>query len=221
MSGLRAWLWWPAFVAGFCVPLALGACEGLQDRRTDDLSIAAASPSPAPLSEEERRRAVAIAERGAETARLLAAGRSVLADVELVRDKSLEEAGRPDRLAMVTHYRYAGDLTIQTLVNITSEQVLEVRTAEHRATPLSVDEVERAKTLALEDPNVRAALTVPVERIVVEPLLISAGSPDDPLFGRRVVRLLFKVGRDYLAQPVVLVDLTSERVIVEPAQRSR
>ena len=220
MSGFRTVPSWPAYVAGFCVALVLVACEGLQDRRAEDLSIPTLAPSPAPLSEDEQRRAVAIAERGAETARLLAVDRSVLSDVELVRDKSLEEAGRPDRLALVTHYRYPGDLTIETLVNITREQVLEVRTAEHRPTPLAVDEVERAKTLAFENPDVRAALPVPVERIVVEPLLTSAGSPDDPLFGRRVVRLLFKVGRDYLAQPVVLVDLTGERVIVEPAQRS-
>jgi Cu2+-containing amine oxidase len=220
MSGFRPVPSWRAYVAGFCVSWVLGACEGPQDRRTEDLSVAALAPSPAPLSEAEQRRAVAIAERGPETARLLAAGRSVVADVELVRDKSLEEAGRPDRLALVTHYRYPGDLTIQTLVNVTREQVLEVRTAEHRPTPLAVDEVARAKTLAFDDPDVRAALTVPLERIVVEPLLTSAGSPDDPLFGRRVVRLLFKVGRDYLAQPVVLVDLTSERVIVEPAPRA-
>jgi Cu2+-containing amine oxidase len=220
MSGFRAWPSWPALVAGLCVPWILLACEGLQDRRTDDLSIEALAPSPEPLSEEEQRRAVAIAERGPDTARLMAAGRSVVADVELVRDKNLEEARRDDRLASVTHYRYEGDLTIETLVNITDEQVLEVRTAEHRPTPLTVEEVDRAKSLAFDDPNVRAALTVPVERIVVEPLLTSAGSADDPLFGRRLVRLLFKVGRDYLAQPVVLVDLTSERVIVEPPQRS-
>ena len=61
--------------------------------------------------------------------------------------------------------------------------MLEVRTAEHRATPLAVDEVERAKTLAFDDPDVRAGLTVPIERIVVEPLLTSAGSPDDPCSG--------------------------------------
>jgi Cu2+-containing amine oxidase len=220
MSGLRKRPWWPAFIAGVCVPLVLGACAGLGERPTDDPTIAALPPSPAPLSDEERQRAVAIAERSAETARLLEAGRSVLADVELVRDKTLEEAGRPDRLALVTHYRYEGDLTIETLVNVTRGRVLEVRTAEHRATPLSAGEVERAKTLAFDDPNVRAALDVPAERILVEPLLTSAGSPDDPLFGHRVVRLLFMVDRDYLAQPIVLVDLTDERVIVEPAQRS-
>ena len=220
MSPFRMWPWRPALVAGLWVPWILVACEGMQDRRTDDLSIEALAPSPSPLSEEEQRRAVAIAERGTETARFLAAGRNVVADVELVRDKALEEAGRQDRLASVTHYRYAGDLTIQTLVNITDEQVLDVRTAEHRPTPLTVEEVERAKSLAFDDPDVRSALPVPVERIVAEPLLTTAGSPDDPLFGRRVVRLLFKVGRDYLAQPVVLVDLTSERVIVEPPQRS-
>lgn len=220
MSGFKNWPYWPALVVGFCIPLVLAACEGLRDRPADDPTLAAFPPSPVPLSEDEQQRAVAIAERSAETARLLEAGRSVLTEVELIRDKSLEEAARPDRLAMVTHYRYEGDLTIETLVNITAEQVLEVRTAEHRATPLSVGELERARTLAFDDPNVRAALGVPAERIVVEPLLTSAGSPDDPLFGHRVVRLLFRVGRDYLAQPVILVDLTEERVIIEPAQRS-
>lgn len=67
-------------------------------------------------------------------------------------------------------------------------------------------------------PTCRAlALGGRVNEVVVEALVVRTSSRRDPLFGRRVVCLLFRIGRAYEREPVVLVDLTAERLMVDPA----
>ena len=64
-----------------------------------------------------------------------------------------------------------------------------------------------------------AALSRALERwrgeLQVEAIQSRAASETDPLFGHRVVRLLFRVRRGWLDDPVVHVDLTAGRVLVE------
>jgi hypothetical protein len=46
--------------------------------------------------------------------------------------------------------------------------------------------------------------------------MVFGPAPDQPLYGRRVVLVQFKVGEDYLSLPqVVIADLTESRVILE------
>ena len=52
-------------------------------------------------------------------------------------------------------------------------------------------------------------------QVVVEGRPIQAASPQEPLFGHRVVHLLLRHGPDYLNSPRVLVDLTNETVQIE------
>lgn len=208
----RAVLLWT--VTALLLPLA--SCAALQGEAGPVEVPALPTPPPLALDETEQRRAGEIAERNANVAALLRPGPSYLTSVDLVRDKEAEERGAAARLALVTHYSYDGDLTVETLVDLTRGEVVEVRSASNQPTPLSTAEFERATELALDDPQVREQLPVPREQITVEPLLTRAASPDDPLFGHRIARLLFKVGRDYLSAPEVHVDLTDERVIVGP-----
>ena len=71
-----------------------------------------------------------------------------------------------------------------------------------------------AERLALADERVKALLGHR-PGLVVEQMVIRGTPPGSPGHGQRIVRLLFKVGRDYLSRPVVFVDLTEASVSIE------
>jgi len=116
----------------------------------------------------------------------------------------------------VTHYRYEGDLAILTVVNLSQRAVVSVEARPHLPVGLAQAEFERAKELALADEAVKKALGPNASKVVVEALVIRAIAEKDPYFGRRVVRLLFKLGAGYLSEPIVNVDLTAGRVEILP-----
>jgi hypothetical protein len=155
---------------------------------------------------------------GALRQRALVRGRLYLSGMELLRDKAEEAKAEPQRQALVIHYRYDGDLTILTSVNLTREAVVAVDTARGIPAPLAEEEFARARELAMADPRVARSLRGDPGRLVVERLLSRSSDPRDPLFGHRLVRLLFRYGPDYVSDPVVTVDLTTGTVLVEPAK---
>lgn len=167
------------------------------------------------LTASERSAASELAQKALERARLRTPGPLYLVGTELLRDKRAEERGVFDRQAMVTHYRYDGDLTILTRVNVTRGEVERIDTVPHLPAALAPEEFRRAKDLALADVRVQRALARFGE-VTIEPLAIRTASRDDPIFGHRLVRLLFRKGPDYLREPVVVVDLTTAQVILEP-----
>lgn len=134
---------------------------------------------------------------------------------ELHRVKSEEGTSSNERHAIARHFRYEGNLTILTYVNLSSKKVLNVESIAHVPARLSVEEFEIAKGLALSDERVRKQLGTDSDKIDIEPLVFHSSSPEDPMFGRRAVRLLFRIERDYLSAPVVVVDLTDRKVIIE------
>ena len=160
---------------------------------------------PAALS----RRARDLTERAAAPRRLLE-GRSIYITTEKLRVKADNgEEGRP--LYQVTHYRYADDTAIVSVVDLERGEVLSQREVPHLPVMLTVEELAQARELALAQPAVREALAR-YPNVTVEPLLVRVGQDRDPWFGHRVVRLLFRVNRDYLTRPIVYVDLTTSRV---------
>jgi hypothetical protein len=178
-----------------------------------------AQASTAELGPAERQAAADLAAQAVERAGLRTGAPLVLAQVELFRDKDAEARGTLDRMALVTHYRY-DDTAILTRVDLTRRAVVAVEAIPHLAVSLSTEEFERAKTLALSDAAVKAALA-PYGELAVEALVVRATAATDPLFGHRVVRLLFRRGRDYLHEPLVLVDLTASRVTIETSKPGR
>lgn len=174
-----------------------------------------ARTADAPLTREERRSAEALAEAALHRRGLRGGGRLPRVDADLYRDKEAERAGEETRKAMVTHYRYDDDTAIVSVLDLIRREVVRVEEIPHLPVPLSEEEFERARELALSDRSVRSALPDGGEPPVVEALVVRAESPDDPIFGRRVVRLLFRQGADYLREPAVTVDLTDEQVRVE------
>jgi len=168
---------------------------------------------PAPLTAAETQAAASIALRALETNNLRGSGPLFFVHAEMLHDKAAPNARR----ALVEHYRYDGDLTITTLVDLGAQRVVAQRTAAHVPTPLSREEFEQARASALGDSRVSGLLAAHRnEQVDVEPMMTFTTSPDDPFFGHRVVRLLFRVGRDYLHTPLVFVDLTDNgRVLIQ------
>lgn len=141
--------------------------------------------------------------------------RVVYVGTELTRLKT-EDGGDPQgKHYVVIHYRYDNDAAIHSLVSVDDGTVLDQQEAPHLPTSLAQEELDRASTLALGDGRVREALGSDVERVEIEPLVIRPASKEDPWFGRRVVQLLFRVGRDYRHSPRTVVDLTNDAVLVE------
>jgi hypothetical protein len=151
---------------------------------------------------------------------VIAEPRTAFIGVDLVRRKG--DRGRD--LApyyRVQHYRYADDTTITSLVDLETGRVAEQVEARHAPVRLGDAELAEARSLALADRRVAAAVGRYMEQLLVEPLLVRTSDPNDPWYARRVVRLLFRVGADYLTEPVVYVDLTGREVIIHEAHRPR
>lgn len=163
----------------------------------------------------ERQAAISLAERALTQRGLRTSGPLYLISVELLNGK--DDEGTQDRKAIVTHYRYDGDLTILTFVNLARGQVSRVDSVAHLPTQLSLEEFTTARNLGLADARVRTALGPYLSSATVEAMNIRATQTQDPIFGHRVVRLLFRVGQDYLIEPYVNVDLTSAKVVVREA----
>jgi hypothetical protein len=177
------------------------------------VSVGSAQDTLTP-SEREEARAVAdsaLVRRGGP----LAQRRVFTVDVELFRDKEREEAGQVTRQAVVTHYQYDGDRAILTYVDLRARQIFLQETIPHLPVPLAPEELAEAKQLALADSGVARALAPYRQRLVVEPLVVRTTDPADPLSGQRVVRLLFRVGADYLRRPIVTVNLSTRSVAVD------
>jgi hypothetical protein len=173
------------------------------------------------LTPEEEKKAMAIAEEAVKEKRLFTVDKMYVVEIQLYRDKEAYEKGIQERQALVTHYRYDGDLAILTTVNLTRGTVMSLETVPHLPTPLAQAEFDRAKSLALRHPEVKQMLAPYENRLTIEALVTRASSIEDPLYGHRVVTLLFRVGQDYLSTAFVMVDLTTDAVMIEKRRAPR
>ena len=162
----------------------------------------------------------------AEKARLLAENQSLLATTlqndrvvyvgtDKIRLKTLDGMDDSIQTYQVIHYRYNDDTTINSLVNLDEGLVVEQKEIPNFPAPLAQSELDLARDLALEDKRIRSALGKDIDHVKVEALVIRAASEQDPWFGRRVVQLLFRIGRDYRHNPRVVVDLTNNIVYLD------
>lgn len=166
---------------------------------------------PFELSAAEVRQARQLAESGFASVH----GKTVFVTIQLLPDT---RAGTEQRQVQVTHYRYEGDLTVYTYVDLVAGQVMDVETRPHAPTALAVEEKTRAEGLASADPRLAglfaAHANLRVEMRPTQPL-----TSQHPLFGHRLALLAFGVGDGYLDGPNVLVDLTTGQVHVEQTAR--
>lgn len=200
----------PRYVGiALCVVTVAWACEARGQETTDDAAAAAFS-----LTRAEVDRAREIAERSIVSSALRAEGPlyHVGSELELAKRAGTET---PARLAYVVHYRYAGDLRIETVVDLASGRVVRQEATPHQPTRLAAEEVRRVSELVLAQPRVREAVGRQITATEVIPMVFSP-PPGTPLFGKRAVLVQLRQGDRFLNLPfVVYVDLTGSQVILE------
>lgn len=192
-----------AFLA--LLPLACARLEGSDEQD--------ARP-PFELSADEIRLARELAERHLDIPQNPASpmDRVVFAKIDLLPDS---QAVTNQRQVIVQHYRYRGDATILTTIDLNRLEVLGVETIAHFPTALAREELDRAERMARADVRLRPIFEMPNLPLRVEGRPIQFAFPHEPLFGHRVVHLLLRDGNSYLNRPRVLIDLSTEAVLVD------
>jgi hypothetical protein len=183
------------------VPIACGQASG------DPVS---AAHYPFQLTSEEIALARGLAEKDLIVDSLPSGPRMVFVKVDLLPPGPEDST---ELLVMVHHYQYHTDLTVFTMIDLTSRQVLSREFHEHYPTALAVSEAERAMQLARADERLQSVLGPTSTHLEVRPLQYA--DPHEPLFGHRVAHVLLGQNGNYLASPRVLVDLTTETVHLE------
>jgi hypothetical protein len=199
----RFYQYLPVFLA-----LAPAACSRLHGNEESEV------PPPYELSSAEIRLARDLAERDLHIPEhpLSSFDRIVFTKIDLLPDS---RAGTGQRQVMVQHYRYRDDAVILTAVDLNNREVLSVETALHFPTAFAPEELARAEQMARRDERLQPVFDMPGRTLLVQGRPIQAANADEPLFGHRVVHLLLRHGADYLSTPRVLVDLTTETVLIE------
>lgn len=164
------------------------------------------------LTAEETDRARALAEMHYLTGSPEAGGRSYFVSQHLEIAK--EGDNEAIRLAHVVQYRYAGNLTIETVVNLQTNTVAHQLVSDNRPSRLAPEEVEMVRELVAGHPKVQPYLDG-YEDIDIMPMVFSP-PPRTELFGKRAVMAHLQQGQDFLETDfIIYVDLTNERVILE------
>jgi hypothetical protein len=179
------------------------------------LKVAAAA---APLKADERALAIRLAEETLRASKLLPDKKTFLTEAKTHRNTEAEQKGLFERHALLTYYKYAGDLGILVYINLVRQRVIKVDKLPHFPAGIAPEELQRAREMVLNDPQLGPLLNPYGNRLTVEALLTSNPQPKDSRFGHRLFYLIFRVGPRYLtAQGEVLADLTTETVMVSPA----
>jgi hypothetical protein len=151
-----------------------------------------------------------LAERDLPSTTLSSGPKIVFIKIDLLPDSQAESG---QRLVMVHHYRYWNDQTIFTMVDLRSQEVLKQEFVAHFPSALAAEEVQRALQLAHADERLRHFFELIPTEFDARPIQFAAAQEN--FFGHRVVHVLMRQDGNYLANPRVLVDLTTETVHVE------
>jgi len=168
-----------------------------------------------PLTAEERKDAERLA-RSDERVRELLGERGRLSYVEFLPIKPADEAATTiPRHAEVVFSRLDADYGVRAVVALESNSVVSADRVNGDNVPLTETDLEEAREIALQSAEVRSAVGTRMEQAKVEGLRILATDEKDPCFHRRCLRLMFKVGNDYLSEPIVIVNLSTNSVILD------
>ena len=137
-------------------------------------------------------------------------GKVVLTSTQVVLDSGTTP---PERIAIVTYYRYDGNLGIVLDLDLKKKAVTSVQEHAHMPTSLTAEEIAEAEELARTNADVQKALAKykHLDKIEVDTIVAQIISPEVPGYHHRVARLFFRDSkRNYLQLvPMVDVDLTT------------
>jgi hypothetical protein len=140
-------------------------------------------------------------------------GKIVLANTQVVLDSG---TAPPLRIAILTYYRYDGNVGILVTVDLKSKSVTAVEEHPDMPTPLTLEEIAEAEKIARANPQVDKALAryKHLDKIEVDTTVAFIISPEVPGYHHRVARLLFRDSKRHYLQlvPMVDVDLTTGEV---------
>src|SRR6266853_3044210 len=133
-----------------------------------------------------------------------------------------------DRHAEVL-FRREGEVGVRAVVNLSKRSLVAAERMASMELPLTPEDISQAAKLALEDAELRKALGDEVkgysaaaespgtraQQFAITGLRRFSKGEDDPCTRHRCVQLMFRRGRDYLADTTVWVDLTERHVSVE------
>lgn len=133
-----------------------------------------------------------------------------------------------DRHAEVL-FRREDETGVRAIVNLSKKSVLSSDRVSSMELPLIAEDIGQAAKLALANDELRgllaedlknyaAAAEAPgtrTQRYAISGLRLFSKGDDDPCTKHRCVQLMFRRGRDYLADVIVWVDLTEHHVYVE------
>jgi hypothetical protein len=172
-----------------------------------------------PLTPEERREAERIARADERVRKLLGPGGRVNY-VEFLALKSGSDSDEPSPHAEVLLLRDDAQYGVRALVQLGEKRaVVSVQRVEESTVPMTEIELQSAARLAAENAEVRAVLGTQLADLQVEGLRIFTNDKRDPCFAQRCVRLLYRMGRDYVSDPIVIVNLSKPTVLVERRKR--
>lgn len=164
-----------------------------------------------PLSSTEKRDAVTLA---MEHDAIASASRIQVIGVALYTDKSFKDLADWPRMAEVWVYDYATDTTLRALVDLGDRMVRSVDALAIQP-PLVADEVRRAGQLALDDAGVLERLAdrgIPAEDVGWNARLWHDPEGAPACTQHRCVLVAVLDGARFVSEPLVLVDLSAERV---------
>ena len=235
---VRSYVFAPALIL-FC---ALFAPYGLLQARSPGQRGGPPQKEPAkrqtlpldPLTPAERKVAEQVAREDPKVRELLAE-RPVLISISLLFLKPEGEQEvvptRPvaiDRHAEVL-FRREDEAGVRAVVNLSKRSIVAAERITSMELPLIQEDIIQAAKLALVDKELRdvlgdelkgyaAAAESPgarTQQFAITGLRLFSKGEDDPCTKHRCVQLMFRRGRDYLADTTVWVDLTEHRVYVE------
>lgn len=187
-----------------------------------------------PLTPAERKLAEQIAREDSKVRELLG-NRSQLISIALLFLKPEgEQVAVPtkpvaiDRHAEVL-FRREDEAGVRAVVNLSKRSLVTADRITSMELPLTPEDISQAAKLALADPELRSALGEEIksyaaaaespgtraEQYAITGLRLFSKGEDDPCTKHRCVQLMFRRGRDYLADTTVWVDLTEHHVYVE------
>jgi hypothetical protein len=192
-----------------------------------------------PLTPQEREIAASAVRGDRRVTDLLGAQRSRQILVDFISVKRIAEtAAQKDqpshRYAEVLFYRYDGDFGVKSLVDLDTRSVLDVVRVDGRSVPIAAEEIQEAARLALADERVVRLFggTMPAFRVATQPasreeltgdriegLRTLGASPSDPCYRHRCIVLFFRTNNRYVHMNEVVVDLSSQRVLLRGGGR--
>jgi Cu2+-containing amine oxidase len=187
-----------------------------------------------PLTSAERKLAEQIAREDPKVRELLG-NRSQLISIALLflKPEGEQEAVPTKPVAIDRHaevlFRREDEAGVRTVVNLSKQSLVSADRVTSMELPLTSEDINQAAKLALADVELRNALgeefksyvaaaeapDTRAQQFAITGLRLFSKGEDDPCTKHRCVQLMFRRGRDYLADTTVWVDLTERHVYVE------